>query len=218
MENKTAFEFDLGNQWKLYRTVFYQQHFRTIVTETVEGVENWLDDVYAMEGRNPKDVVVGLDAEWKNNDKVAVLQLAVQDTCLIFHIIHAKEIPEKLRSFLNDTNFIFVGVGVEADVQKLYDDWGLTVANFACLYDFRKKKYGPKDTWQTEGLEVMAYRYMRKDMAKDKNTTLSHWNDRNLTEAQVHYASLDAIVSKQLGNTFWITNDEKARIGLRGLL
>lgn len=214
MENRTVCLDKRDPAWGIYKTIFYQQHFRTIVTDSVETVEFWLDDVYAMEGRRPKDVVVGLDAEWKTNDKVATLQLAVQDTCLIFHIIHAKEIPEKLRSFLNDTNFIFVGVEVKDDVKKLDLDWGLKVKNFVCLYEYRKQKYGPNDTWQKEGLEVMAYRYMKKDMAKDKSITVSNWNDKNLTETQVHYAAVDAIVSKQLGCTFFITNAEKARLRL----
>ncbi|GKB25282.1 Werner syndrome-like exonuclease [Tanacetum coccineum] len=53
-------------------------------------------------------------------DPVAVLQLCVDNRCLIFQIIHSGQFPPlSLINFLNNPNITFTGVGINTDIQKL---------------------------------------------------------------------------------------------------
>ncbi|KAH1255029.1 Werner syndrome ATP-dependent helicase [Glycine max] len=96
--------------------VFYDGlTIETIITYKGSIVEEWI--------QAGKQRVVGLDTEWipveKTKKKVAILQLCIENKCLIIQLFHMDNIPQSLRSFLMDSNFEFVGVGVMKDLMML---------------------------------------------------------------------------------------------------
>jgi ribonuclease D len=67
--------------------------------------------------------IMGLDCEFtdprKGNQRVTVLQLSVAQHTLVFHIMHADEVPQMLKDFLADKNIKFCGASIHNDVNML---------------------------------------------------------------------------------------------------
>ena len=51
--------------------------------------------------------------------RVAVLQLCLEDDVLVYHIIHAPSIPGELHDFLSREDIYFYGAAIAGDKQKL---------------------------------------------------------------------------------------------------
>ncbi|MQM16997.1 hypothetical protein Taro_049962, partial [Colocasia esculenta] len=71
-----------------------------------------------------------LDVDWCPNfshdidNPPAILQLYVGSRCIVFQILHADYIPDRLADFLKDKRFTFVGVGVDEGANNLDRHWG----------------------------------------------------------------------------------------------
>ncbi|GMH18658.1 hypothetical protein Nepgr_020499 [Nepenthes gracilis] len=110
-------------------------------------VEAWIDNVENINRRRIHRLVVGLDVEWLRNfnckihHPAATLQLCVGLDCLIFQILYAEEMPKSLFDFLVDEIYTFVGVGIDRDVEKLYDEHDLEVENIVDLRRLASKRY-----------------------------------------------------------------------------
>ncbi|KAL8489217.1 hypothetical protein ACS0TY_025210 [Phlomoides rotata] len=110
----------------------------------------------------------------------------------------APNIPRRLREFLGDTNYTFVGVGITNDVRKLREDYGLEVAKSRDLSSWAANELEKKEL-NNGGLKSLVKEILGKEMDKPKIVTLSRWNNRVLSNAQVAYACLDAYFSFELG-------------------
>jgi hypothetical protein len=66
---------------------------------------------------------MGLDCEFTNphkgNQRAAVLQLSVAQNTLVFHIVHADELPQLVIDFFADKNIRFCGAAIHNDVDML---------------------------------------------------------------------------------------------------
>ncbi|KAK7395983.1 hypothetical protein VNO78_16639 [Psophocarpus tetragonolobus] len=186
---------------RLYEVTMGSYSIQTLVTASPSRAGSWLG-TYT---RNREDLVVGLDVEWRPNTQpnmqnpVATLQLCVDNHCLIFQILHAPSIPRSLTSFLANTDFIFVGVGIQNDVDKLLRDYNLRVSNFDDLCFLAAQEleiFGLH--WA--GLTTLARDVLDLDYHKPRHVTLSPWDTRFLTNDQVGYAAIDAFLSFQIGH------------------
>ncbi|KAI3962416.1 hypothetical protein MKW98_010967 [Papaver atlanticum] len=143
--------------------------------------------------------------EWKptsgpSSNQVATLQLCIGRTCLIFQMIHADKIPRSLRDFLSDSNYKFVGVGVQSDVDKLKGDYKTCVVNVVDVWDLAADKYGSNEVNKSVGLMKLAEVVLGcGEIEKPKNVTLSDWDQYHLSRAQIQYACVDAYVSFKIG-------------------
>ncbi|XP_051210813.1 uncharacterized protein [Lolium perenne] len=67
--------------------------------------------------------VMGLDCEFtdphKGNQRAAVLQLSVAQHTLVFHIVHADEVPQLVIDFFADKNIRFCDAAIHNDVDML---------------------------------------------------------------------------------------------------
>ncbi|KAI3962413.1 hypothetical protein MKW98_010964 [Papaver atlanticum] len=191
---------------EVYGVTVGNEEIRTVVTKNDSTVESWIewisneyDDDYI---NHP---IVGLDVEWKppfgpHRNPVATLQLCVDRRCLIFQIIHADGVPESLDGFLRDTNYRFVGVGIQSDVDKLGSDYNICVENVFDLRDLAAEKYGRKDLKNAGLMGLAGVVLGRGEIEKPRNVTLSNnWDLYRLTPAQVKYACVDAYVSFKIG-------------------
>ncbi|MQL93568.1 hypothetical protein Taro_026214 [Colocasia esculenta] len=89
------------------------------VTASGAVVEDWLRHVQHIHRRRLNRLVVGLDVEWRPNfgrgveNPPAILQLCVGRRCLVFQILHADYVPDRLASFLEDERFTVTRNGTQ---------------------------------------------------------------------------------------------------------
>ncbi|RZC61810.1 hypothetical protein C5167_023558 [Papaver somniferum] len=184
---------------------------RTTVTHTASVVDQWIASVYAEFRNKLNNLVLGLDIEWSrksrdgySRNKVAVVQLCFSTRCLIFHISRCDEIPESLADFLSNEKFIFVGAGIDGDAHKLWVDYGLYVGRteeVGTLAAFKlTKTFGDyrNSGLYNAGLKNLAKDVLRLEIPKPRQIQTSNWNVSFLTEQQIEYACLDALVSFKL--------------------
>ncbi|KAI3862365.1 hypothetical protein MKX03_014383 [Papaver bracteatum] len=191
-----------------YTVYYYGEEINTTVTHTASVVDKWLDDVGKDFGTRLHDLVVGLDIEWSRETrdkfgarrKVAVLQLCVDDRCLIFQFFgrDRDQVPESLKDFLIDKDLIFVGAGIEADAYKLMVDYGLKVARTEELGSFAAFKTGDSRLYKI-GLKKLVREVLKQDIPKSRYDQSSDWGRSFLHNKQIEYACLDAVASFKLG-------------------
>ncbi|KAK6124937.1 hypothetical protein DH2020_041319 [Rehmannia glutinosa] len=176
---------------KLYRVILDDvDEIKTLVTNDATMVTAWLINTEKLNRRVLDRLIVGLDIEWLpyfyNNMEhpVATLQLSVGKSCLVLQILHALAIPLGLSGFLANSNYTFVGVGIEEDVRKLRNDYGLEVANTIDLRSWAAYKLGRAEL-RNVGLKALTKEVLGVEIEKPQNVRLSRWDNRVLTEDQV---------------------------------
>lgn len=171
----------------------------TTVTNKADVADEWLHSVHTKNG------VVGLDTEWMLPEfsptmKVAILQLCVENKCLIFQLCHMKddeEVPHSLRKFLMGPNLTFVGVQIKNDMKKL-KEYGLECGNVVDVLDVAKREW--PERFSRSGLKHLAKEIVGLEMKKNKKVTMSDWRVRDLSFEQVEYACIDAYASYWIGH------------------
>lgn len=91
---------------------------------------------------------------------------------------------------------MFVGVGIETDVEKLLYDYNLGVAN-AVDPRVNAVRLG-YPALRNAGLKECARVLLGFDFQKPKGVTMSRWDNQWLYNDQVQYACIDAFVSRQI--------------------
>ncbi|RDX74637.1 Werner Syndrome-like exonuclease, partial [Mucuna pruriens] len=173
----------------------------TTVTYKANVIEEWINFVSSTYTENPK--VVGLDTEWTRVEykkmKVAILQLCVENKCLIIQLFRMYNIPQSLRNFFTISDFKFAGVAVMNDLEMLENDYGLkSNINKGVDVAYLAKARWP-DLISTGGLKSMAKELVGLDMKKPKKVCISEWKTKKLSLSQVEYASIDAYASFKIG-------------------
>ncbi|KAK7373845.1 hypothetical protein VNO80_07265 [Phaseolus coccineus] len=187
----------------LYDVTFHTHTIHTLLTSDPSLVHSWIStNVHS----NRTQLMVGLDIEWRPNTQrnmqnpVATLQLCLGQHCLVFQILHSPSIPPSLVSFLADTNFTFVGVGIEEDAEKLLEDYNLHVVNVRDLRSLAAEKLGDRELKQA-GIKALGLRVLGLEVEKPKRITKSRWDNPWLTPVQVQYATVDAFLSYEIGRS-----------------
>ncbi|GMP41069.1 hypothetical protein CsSME_00011289 [Camellia sinensis var. sinensis] len=171
----------------LYDVTLFTDRIKTLVTRSPFLVDSWISEITAIHRRRLHRLIVGLDIEWRPNDRysdnpAATLQLCVGRRCLIFQLLYSPEIPQSLIDFLNNPIYTFVGVGINSDVEKLIEDYGLSVATTVDLRTLAA------DCGMTE--------------LRNAGITRSRWDNEWLYPEQVQYACIDAFLSFEIGRCF----------------
>lgn len=188
---------------KLYTVILGddETEIDTLVTFNPDMVDSWIANALAVNKCRLDRLIVGLDIEWNprgSDHSVATLQLCVGGYCLIYQIYHATEISNDLRDFLQDPDFTFVGVGIKADVKKLWNDYLLEVVNTRDLCPWAADELGMEELRRV-GLKRLVKEVVGEEMDKPRSVTCSRWNSRVLSREQVAYACLDAYFSFEIG-------------------
>ncbi|EXC30699.1 Werner Syndrome-like exonuclease [Morus notabilis] len=198
------YDLDSPELRELYDVTFFDEEIETLVTNRASMVTAWIGNTESIHRRRLHKLVVGLDIEWCPNTRpgssnpVATLQLCVGRSCLIIQLLYARKIPKSLIDFLADDDYTFVGVGIEGDVEKLEDDYGLEVSNVVDLRVLARARFG-KVVPRNVGLRELAAQVLGTEFAKPKKITMSRWDKAWLSPAQVTYACVDAFVSFEIG-------------------
>lgn len=152
---------------------------------------------------------VGLDAEWRPGSRgtVAVLQIASLAEVLVLHLA-ALALSDSsralLRDFLADPTIVKLGVGVANDESRLLAIGLPTSSHLDICDDFAPElDLAPDDVPRVgdRSLRALAKRWLSIEL--DKSCQCSDWGalkPGGLSEAQVAYAALDALVSLEVAH------------------
>ncbi|RHN46361.1 putative DNA helicase [Medicago truncatula] len=176
---------------------------QTLLTCSPIHVESWL-----LETQSLSPAIIGLDIEWRPNSQrgqsnpAATLQLYTNNRCLIFQLIHSPSIPTFLFTFLSNPNNRFVGVGIESDIEKIIEDYNLTVANYVDLRNLAADVLEDRDLLRS-GIKTLAERVLGKIVEKPSRITRSRWDNPMLDWDQVKYATVDAFLSFEIARRLY---------------
>ena len=138
-----------------------------------------------------KHKLIGLDTETKPSfkkghvNKVAILQLATEDTAFIFQLKFIG-LPDSLIQLLENNDVKKVGLSLKDDIMMLAKRRSFKPANFIDLQDL-VKDIGILDM----SLQKIYANLFGKKISKRKQ--LSNWSLDILDEGQKKYAALDAV-------------------------
>ncbi|KAK6121074.1 hypothetical protein DH2020_045167 [Rehmannia glutinosa] len=172
-----------------YYVTFAGTTIETTVTDKSATASEWVEYITATYGVG-SPAVVGLDVEWRPHpvqsmsNKSATLQLCIDNKAF------------------NEPNFTFVGIEVGDDVLKLKNEYGLDCSSHVDVRAASKDLWARK--YRRPGLKELARELCGLYMVKPKHVCMSNWEARELSEAQVEYACIDAFASYKLGHKLLI--------------
>ncbi|CAL4955322.1 unnamed protein product [Urochloa decumbens] len=204
---------------KVFTVRFGQDEITTTVTSSGRSVDRWIAETLSLHrpGGARRDIIVGLDVEWRPSfssalNPAATLQLCVDRRCLIFQLLHADYLPAALLGFLGDRAIHFYGVGVEADAARLRTDHGLAVANTVDLRGYAADYMGRPELRQA-GLRGVLAAVLGTNLNKPQRVTMSRWDARTLSDEQVSYACVDAFVSSEVARKLQAMQRQEQIVG-----
>ncbi|KAK0465286.1 ribonuclease H-like domain-containing protein [Desarmillaria tabescens] len=125
---------------------------------------------------------VGFDLEWKpsfvrgaRENPVALVQIATETEVFLFQLSAMSTVPSSLQRFLEKNSVLKVGVGIQHDVKKLFDDYRFSVLSCVDLSMFAR----------------LVSTYLGYTLSKG-HITRSNWEAYPLSSAQIRYAANDA--------------------------
>lgn len=190
------------NRYDLFDVHFHTDVIKTMVTCDPDMVTEWISEIESSHSGNRR-LIAGLDVEWRPNfnrnqqNPVAVLQICVDRRCLIIQLLYCRSIPESLVNFLGNREYDFVGVGIESDVEKLLEDYELSVKNVVDLRGIAADAYGMRNL-RNAGLKQLCNVVLGKEIVKPRSVTMGRWDSEWLSLNQIQYACLDAFVSSEI--------------------
>ncbi|RYR62252.1 hypothetical protein Ahy_A04g019685 [Arachis hypogaea] len=203
--------YDMPWDTHMYKVIFHGNFIETCRTSNPSIVDDWVQFMSSHFGfSSNQNRLIGLDVEWKPNTQrnaprnpVATLQLCQGENCLVYQILHAPYIPQSLLDFLKSRNNTFVGAGIDADAQKLLEDYHLHVTNCTDLRVLAEHVLGGREL-RNAGLKTLAARVMGVELEKPSYTMRSYWDVERLNPQQ--YACLDAFVSYEVGKRLFVAS------------
>ncbi|XP_020159965.1 uncharacterized protein [Aegilops tauschii subsp. strangulata] len=169
-----------------------------VYTSKPDKVDKMINRLWKKAGRlYPRSV--GVDVECTREDKppqrAAVLQLCVEELCLVYHIAAATKWPKRLNDMVkHEKLFTFAGFSIEGDKEKLKMS-GLEI-NPKKYVDIRRNWRVPYTGKEYDSLADVAasviypfYKDMKKIDMKDNHKL---WGISPLPSYLIEYAAIDA--------------------------
>ena len=177
------------------------QGVKVVYTTDALEAEKWLR--YNVIDCPTQVSAVGFDIEWKpqfvskkyggTENETAVLQLAVDNSCLVLHVYHMDRLPKSLKLVLRDKDILNVGSDIKRDGSKLKRDLGLVLEGLADI-QLMAKEIDP--SMRKTGLKALAQTFLGIEL--DKTRAMSNWEKYPLTFTQIEYAALDAWIGLKI--------------------
>ncbi len=168
---------------EIYQLPLRQFTGRIIVADnpaSMQGALNFLD------GKK----VLGFDTETKPNfkkghiNKVSLLQIADNDTCIIFRL-NLLGFPDELAGLISDQSKLKIGLAVKDDINALSKLKHIIPAGFLDLQKY-VENFGIAD----KSLKKLAALILGFRISKSQQ--VSNWESKNLRDSQLIYAATDA--------------------------
>ena len=166
----------------------------TLKNKKVHIIKNEKDLITAV-AKLQDSKILGFDTEQKPifqkgvpPSKIAVIQISDAKNCYLFQVHLIRNI-KPLLDILTSENLIKVGIGLNGDVDALYKEFRIRLR---CCIDFgslfKAKMSYPNDI----GAKRSVLLFLNQNLQKSKRVSRSNWENVNLSDTQVKYASEDA--------------------------
>jgi ribonuclease D len=160
---------------------------------------------------------VGLDCEFtspregRRHQRAAVLQLSVASEVLVFQICQADHVPQLLKDLLKEPTIRFCSAAIDNDVQML-GSYGIEIPS---VYDLQRIMPNPTKnpilslydlSNATIGTKLEKKKRNKKEKKKDgeeDKELIYGWDKVPLSDKQVLYAALDALLSFEIARRYW---------------
>ncbi|KAI9102593.1 ribonuclease H-like domain-containing protein [Phlyctochytrium arcticum] len=146
-----------------------------------------------------RDNVLGFDMEWrpqfqrgKKENKTALIQLCSKNIIGLFHVIHMQEFPSALRTILEDPDIKKSGLNIAGDANKLYRDYGVSLAGHLDVGHIAKSIPISMDRCT---LQELVHRMLGSYLDKSDRIRMGNWARYSLDAAQREYAATDVYAS-----------------------
>jgi len=134
---------------------------------------------------------VGFDTETrpsfskKTHYKMSLIQISTDDTCYLIRLNKFKKMPSALEVFLKNEEVKKIGLSLRDDFHGLHSLTNISPGNFIDLQQY----VVPFGIVDMSLQKIYAILFGKKISKRER---LSNWEAEALTEAQKHYAALDA--------------------------
>ena len=166
----------------------------TLQNKKVHIIKNEKDLINAV-AKLQDSKILGFDTEQKPifqkgvpPSKIAVIQISDANNCYLFQVHLIRNI-KPLLDILTSESLIKVGIGLNGDVDALYKEFRIRLRScidFGSL--FKAKMSYPNDI----GAKRSVLLFLNQNLQKSKRVSRSNWENVNLSDTQVKYASEDA--------------------------
>ncbi|XP_019187985.1 PREDICTED: uncharacterized protein LOC109182304 [Ipomoea nil] len=180
-----------------------QSHYLQLKELSIEEVV-WVDNANSLQDAThhiEECKVVGLDCEWKPNyekgslpNKVSIMQIASERKAYILDLIKLyNDVPDILDDclvrILHSPRILKLGYNFQCDVAQLARSYGRLECfkHYDMLLDIQNVFKEPRG-----GLSGLAKKILGTGLNKTRRN--SNWEQRPLTQYQLEYAALDAVV------------------------
>ena len=168
-----------------------------VVVLIIQSDEDWrtVGDIFIKRSRLYQ--IVGLDLEWVENSKVALMQLALPDgSCILIRLPLLTSIPDQLHDMLKRRDIIKLGVGIKQDCDRLYKDYGINCNSWVDIrYIVQSKRQGLKSL----GMAGIAKSVLNITIDKEPTIRRSNWSngdcDGHYSRRQIEYAANAALIA-----------------------
>lgn len=139
---------------------------------------------------------IGFDSEQRPTFKkgqpsngVSLIQLATETKCYLIQIKQIKNI-KPLIEFLEDDKIIKIGTGLKGDNESLFKQFGLKLKSTIDIENIFKKLSAKNQIGARKAASII----LDEKLQKSKKMSTSNWENKELTNGQIKYASEDATV------------------------
>ena len=159
------------------------------------------------------DPIVAIDLEWRPSfsggrfTPVALVQLATSRMAVLVRVCRmGHTLPSALKEFLVDPGVVLLGCGwAGSDEEKMQGTFSMGWRQFGGFLDIQAVAKGLG--YNHVGLGKLARSVLGLDIPKSRSVTMSNWETRSLSRAQVSYAAMDVLIVGQVfrGLRLWHT-------------
>lgn len=142
-----------------------------------------------------KSEIIGFDTEqrptFKKGEKqkeISIIQMATKEGCYIFQMCFIQD-KSSIIEIIANKGIKKVGFDLRNDYKELTKQFGIQPQNIFDLSPFMKNELRHKNQI---GVKNSVSLILLKKMQKSKKVALTNWENDNLTEQQIKYASEDA--------------------------
>ena len=139
---------------------------------------------------------IGFDSEQKPTFKkgqtshgVCLVQLATASKCYLIQIKQIQNL-KPLINLLEDDKIIKIGTGLKGDNEALFKQFGLRLKSTIDLENVFKKLSSVNQIGAKKAASII----LNEKLQKSKNISRSNWENTDLSDGQIKYASEDATV------------------------